>query len=1416
MISIARVLTQTVRKWYAPILTAAALLGLAVCVPNLQAQSGAGSIQGTVTDATGAVIPGASVSAVNTATNVTVGTRSNGVGFFVVPGLNTGTYTVTVTAPGMKTYKRTIELLVGQTFVANATMTAGAVTQQVTVSANTVELTDTTNGAISSTLENARINQLPMNGRDIVTLVNEVTPGLESCPESSSCANGESGPATIYEVDGATLENLDFGGVHQGSSQVVDPDALQEVRVEDEDAGAQYAAPATVILNTKSGTNQFHGTGFWTARNNGFGIARARDNPSGYVAPEYIRNEFGASIGGPIEIPHLYHGKDKTFFFFAYERYSLAQNPFQSEKVATPQMVNGDFSQALNSSGLLETLYDPTTTGAYNTGANQCAEPSALGTAASSNAFCRETYTQEYNETGGGAPSNCNGDPNCMPLSQQSALFKTLMAMQPNTTGKYGELFTNISPVAGDNFDGTVRELNIEPQLTWRLDHVFNENNRAYLRYTQNITQATSPRNDPVKQSYTLPATAPGGAQIPAEASGTSYTVSNVYAAALGFTHVFSPTFYSETVLSQTWYGEHNLAGGSPNTDFESELGLPNNFTEVGFPEISGNFSEPSGTQFQYSVTSTIYNADENFTKILGKHQLLFGGRYRFEHIGSIPDEVKDNLEFDDDATALSDPAKYSASGATAYSDSGDANADMFLGAGYDYSATIEPPYQHLHDMELDGYFQDNWRARNNLTLNLGLRYEAHPAMWMGRGQMESFDFKNDAIVFSGPTSQLVSEGLTTQPVIANDQLDLVNFETPSQAGLPNMLLDNFNLNFAPRVGAAWQPFGKWGTVLRGAVGEYYYPTPVREAMRLVSRNNPLTVGYSENYTSDTYTPHGGYMMLSGPNYSPSYTNDTVNTSSPFGPASSPTGAYVPTPGWPIMGFNTSTIVNSSTTTAIQPGMSIVSVDPDTPPSTVYEANFSIEQPLKGGSVARISYIYTHGKNLNNWFYYNDHPSEYVWEIQQAAETPSGSGIDNPYNSSTGEGPFDNLTYGDGSYEVTRTGWSNYNGLQVNYQKLYHNGTAWQIMYVWSRSMRTGGDYGGENADDVDPYSSYVESYQGNYVGAGTNSVTVAPADAASSLPIAPNLPPPPPAGVQPWQYYKALNRWENYMTDTNNPPQHLQFNTLIDIPVGRGKRWLANVNKPVNEAIGGWQIAGSGDVRITDFAITNSNWGAPAASGAAKNSIHIYKHKMPIVDCSSGTCLKEYEWFNGYIAPSVLTGTTIDGQAGCAGSSAKTVTGLKGNWAPYQVPLDISCIANGSSPSTDKYYGDNDVAMSNVGVGSANGKVQKNGTVISYSPTPSEADNGASEKGINVASPFGHTVLNGPMNWGVNASLFKVFPIKENLNVRFNVDAFNLFNNQGLANPSGTTGETCYQAGETCGSENSPRQIQLSLRIDF
>jgi hypothetical protein len=1310
----ASVQTHTSLRWNA--IRFMLYAALAVTMPCLSAfaQSGAGSIQGTVTDSTGAVMPGASIHVVNQSTAEASDSTTNSVGFYQVPGLFTGTYVVTVTAPGMTSNQRTIELQVGQTMVINPSLTAGSVTQKVEVSADTFQLTTTDSGAISTTLENSRINQLPMNGRSILTLTGETSPGLESCSQSQSCPNGLMGEAMEYVADGVSLSNREFGGTHEGSNQMPDPDSIQEVRVETNGSGAQFATPAAGVITTKSGTNQLHGTLFETARNNYFGIARSRSNPSNYVAPHYVRNEFGISLGGPVILPHIYNGKNKTFWFFAYERYSLASFSYLNMTVPTLAMKQGDFSGLTNSSNVLQQLYDPATTAS----SPSCANSGANG-AAAANPYCRTPFAN-----------------NQIPVSRESPTAKIFMDITPLPT------YPNINPMVGSNLAGISPNNQIVPTITFRIDHQFDENNRVYLRYTSTLSTSTTLRNDPSNEPASLAADG-----LPAAASGIAYDPNALFAAAIGYTHIFSPSFYAETIVSQQWFGEQNYAGGTPFADFEQQLGLPNNFGEVGFPYVESIFSPLDGTQFQYGLTQIIDNLDENLSKTAGRHQMFFGGRFRHERFGSRPDEIKDSINFGAYATALNNPAlKPTSPGAIP--NTGNANADEFLGAASSYGVNIEPPYEHFHDNEFDLYFQDNYHVARNLTLNLGLRYEAHPAVWEKYGMMMSFDLKNDAVVTAVPPSKLIAEGYTTQAIITNDQNDGVKFETPEAAGMPaNTLIRNYNFTFGPRFGIAYQPFpDRWGTVLRGAYGRYIYPEPIRSSLNSINRNNPFTAGYSESYTGANQSPDGlpDYLMRSRQQV--------------------------------VMGVNSANVVNSNTTNSILPGISIYSINPDFPPNYVTQTNFTIEQPMKGNSVLRLSYLYTHGTNLDQDYFYNNHPSTYVWEMQTGIVPPNGSVIGSNQYSATATGPYDQVTYGGGNYILQKSGWSNYNGLQANYQKLFHHGIAYQVSYVWAKAMRVGGNW--DRDSEIDPYQNYVTS------GLGVMTPYL------STNVIAPDLPPPPPSNAPSYAYYRALNRFANYMVDTAIPKQHIQFNGIVELPFGQGKRFFGSVNRFVNELIGGYQIAGSGSVSSQDFAITATNWGST-------NPIKVYKHKAPITDCRSGTCFKEYEWFNGYIAPTAISGNM------CAGALTTVVSGLPSGWAPYQGPSDQLCGSpvNGKV-STDTYYGSNEVNVL------ASGKVSP----LAYQPYPTS--NNSSGIGSN---PFSHTVLNGPMNYVVNLSLFKVFPITERVNLRVNVDAFNAFNVQGFNNPNATDGTEAFEPGASNSSSyNTPRQIQLTARLTF
>ena len=283
------------------------------------------------------------------------------------------------------------------------------------------------------------------------------------------------------------------------------------------------------------------------------------------------------------------------------------------------------------------------------------------------------------------------------------------------------------------------------PNITFRLDHAFNENNRAYLRYTSECHVEHGPRNNPTNEPATIAATV-NGVNFPANASGLANSPAALFAAAAGYTHIFSPTFFSETILSQQWLSQAILLPAlRRNTDFEAEMGLPNNFGENGFPEFAANIYTHEGTFYQYGITGIISDLDENLTKTSGKHQLQFGGRYRHERFGYLENQAYEQVDFGAYATALENPSTGASNSHRPMRIPVILMPTNFSAPPSEYIVNLQPPYIHFHDMEFDGYFQDNFHVARNLTLNLGLRYEAHPAPWMKNGTIDGFDLKNDA-----------------------------------------------------------------------------------------------------------------------------------------------------------------------------------------------------------------------------------------------------------------------------------------------------------------------------------------------------------------------------------------------------------------------------------------------------------------------------------------------------------------------------------------------------------------------------------------------------------------------------------------------------------------------------------------------
>jgi len=291
-------------------------------------QTGSATVQGTVSDPTGAVVPGAEVTMIQVATSIAQKTKTNEVGFYLFPATPIGDYKLTVTSSGMETWEGAIRLQAGQAAVVDATLKVGATATQVIVG-DVTPLVNTTSPEVSTTLERARIEQLPLNLRDMISLVKLAVPGYEDPGGGNPRGFGLRADSVAFLQDGAPSFDSSEGGTMGARPGV---DSIQEMQGVMLDASAKFSRPGTVITVTKSGTNALHGAAYETSRNNSLGIARSRQNTF-TVPPKLIRNEFGASIGGPVDIPKLYNGKNRTFFFFDFSDYYLASGASMSTTV---------------------------------------------------------------------------------------------------------------------------------------------------------------------------------------------------------------------------------------------------------------------------------------------------------------------------------------------------------------------------------------------------------------------------------------------------------------------------------------------------------------------------------------------------------------------------------------------------------------------------------------------------------------------------------------------------------------------------------------------------------------------------------------------------------------------------------------------------------------------------------------------------------------------------------------------------------------------------------------------------------------------------------------------------------------------------------------------------------------------------
>jgi carboxypeptidase family protein len=340
------------------------LLASAAC---LRAQTTNGSIQGSVTDSSGASLAGASVTVRNVDTGLSISTVTTDAGLYSVPNLPPGRYSVSVEAPSLKKYvQEGVTVPTGTTVSLDIQMQLGSVTENVTVSADASQL-ETATSDIGATVERSLVANLPLevsgtirNPVQFITLVPGFVGGVGNDPGSNSTddfkVNGGQEGGTDILVDGVSISLV---SPNTQWNKGVSTDAIQEFKVLQSNFSPEYgeSGDGIVSLTVKSGTNQFHASAYDYLRNRVLDANSWKNNVQGLKKAINTQNDFGFTGGGPVYVPHLYHGKDKTFFFFAYEGFRFRTGSNNTISLPNEAFRKGDFSALLPGTQ----LYDPTT-----------------------------------------------------------------------------------------------------------------------------------------------------------------------------------------------------------------------------------------------------------------------------------------------------------------------------------------------------------------------------------------------------------------------------------------------------------------------------------------------------------------------------------------------------------------------------------------------------------------------------------------------------------------------------------------------------------------------------------------------------------------------------------------------------------------------------------------------------------------------------------------------------------------------------------------------------------------------------------------------------------------------------------------------------------------------------------------------
>lgn len=795
-------------------------------VSNTLAQGITGSITGTVTDKSGAAVPGATVVVVNLATNAAYTVTTSEIGSYTVPNLPPGQYTVTISKGNFTNFKQSgITLAIDQVAEINASLQVGSNETTVTVTTEPPAI-QTEASSVGEVVDSKAIENAPLNGRLSVVGLIALAPGVQGtgaqdqvATRGLSVAIGTGSRSSTYGGFGDTLDGVSNKEVtlERPEPEVPSLDAIAEFKVLTAGAPAEFNEPAQAVVVSASGTNALHGEVLEYNRSKG--TAAKNYFGGGSPRPPYERNEYGANLAGPIVIPHLYNGKDRSFFFAAFEGLRLTQGNTYDTQQPTTLMREGNFSQLLDS----------------GTVANA---DGAIG--------CSNGGTCIFDpSTGKQFPGNI------IPTGRINSVDQ--------------QLTTLLMPTPTENIVGvnTFEQFSLTSNMTrfsLRLDHKINDNNQIRFTYLRAFYGP-----NPAYYNDSLQ-----GGNLKDGEHNSNFI--------LGWTHTFSPTMLLDTYGSffhlPIYRTPHNV-----NVDFSSIIpglgpelieGAPTiNFTQGDIDNIGESGSKDLEQDGQISTV---------LTKVFSKHTVKAGFSYLYDNhwndaanAGSAPARG----QYDFSGRYTSDPNSSIPSAELSGSDF----ADFLL--GYPIDTIKGDPNNYITrniSSQYAAYIQDDWKLLPKLTINIGLRYEMQ---WFGPGPygLNSLYIPSlqKVIVFGNSYPSAALPGLMN--LLVADNL----IETSSAAGIssnPFSYLGRPGKNFAPRLGFAYQFLPN--TVLRGAFGIYYNLVPGTYASEPLFANLPFQA--VETYTNSTASGQTPAFSMSDPfSGAGSFgSNPSVNAASPI------------------------------------------------------------------------------------------------------------------------------------------------------------------------------------------------------------------------------------------------------------------------------------------------------------------------------------------------------------------------------------------------------------------------------------------------------------------------------------------------------------------------------------------------------